>query len=192
MMSGNAVSSHSGLIPLELCTNKEGDCFGRLRERRIWLTYVGLLSLPLLYVICSTLHTLLTFANTCVAWHSAGKNYSTCLSDTMKGRQKVPSSTLNIWIYNVSWHPTPTSVGRRHAFLPHQHEVTQSWKMAPEWPFLRTKVTARFSRRSWRRNAWGSARGTGYTPTTGNQTAKGYWMVIVYIPRAVTELRSHT
>ena len=135
MMSGNAVSSHSGLIPLELCTKKEGDCFGRLRERRIWLTYVGLLSLPLLYVICSTLHTLLTFANTCVAWHSAGKNYSTCLSDTMKGRQKVPSSTLNIWIYNVSWHPTPTPVGRRHAFLPHQHEVTQSWKMAPEWPF---------------------------------------------------------
>ena len=26
MMSGNAVSSHSGLIPLELCTKKEGDC----------------------------------------------------------------------------------------------------------------------------------------------------------------------
>ena len=53
----------------------------------------------------------------------------------MKGRQKVPSSTLNIWIYNVSWHPTPTCVGPRHAFLPHEHEVTQSWKMAPEWPF---------------------------------------------------------
>ena len=53
----------------------------------------------------------------------------------MKGRQNVPASTLNIWIYNVSWHPTPTCVGPRHAFLPHEHEVTQSWKMAPEWPF---------------------------------------------------------
>ena len=62
--SGNAVLSHSGLIPLELGKKKEGDCFGRLRERRICLTYVGILSLLLLYVICSTLHTLPTFAYT--------------------------------------------------------------------------------------------------------------------------------
>ena len=52
--SGNAVSSHSGLIPSENCTKKEGDCFGRLRERGIWLAYVRLLSLPFLHVIWST------------------------------------------------------------------------------------------------------------------------------------------
>ena len=33
--SGNAVSSHSGLIPSENCTKKERDFFGRLRERGI-------------------------------------------------------------------------------------------------------------------------------------------------------------
>ena len=52
--SGNAVSSHSGLIPSENCTKKERDCFGRLRKRGIWLAYVRLLSLPFLYVIWST------------------------------------------------------------------------------------------------------------------------------------------
>ena len=111
--SGNAVLSHSGLIPLELGKKKEGDCFGRLRERRICLTYVGILSLLLLYVICSTLHTLPTFAYT-------------------------------------SWRVPPPSTNTR---LP----KVGKWLLSG--PFLRTKVTARFSRRSWRRNAWGSARG---------------------------------
>ena len=39
---------------LKLCTKKEGDFFGRLWERRIWLPSVRLLSLPLLYVIWLT------------------------------------------------------------------------------------------------------------------------------------------
>ena len=39
---------------LKLCTKKEGDCFGRWRERGIWLGYVRLLSLPFLYGIWST------------------------------------------------------------------------------------------------------------------------------------------
>ena len=88
-------------------------------------------------VVCNLLHNTYTthFRKYLCGLTLSWWNYSTCLSDTMKGRQKVPSSTLNIWIYNVSWHPTPTSVGPRHAFLPHEHEVTQSWKMAPEWPF---------------------------------------------------------
>ena len=31
---------------LKLCTKKDVDCFGQLRERKIWLAYVRLLSLP--------------------------------------------------------------------------------------------------------------------------------------------------
>ena len=38
---------------LNLCTKKEGDCVGRLREKRIWLDYVRLLSLHFLSVIWS-------------------------------------------------------------------------------------------------------------------------------------------
>ena len=57
--SGNAVLSHSGLIPLELGKKKEGDCFGRLRERIIclynlrWATFFTI-------VVCNLLHTTYT------------------------------------------------------------------------------------------------------------------------------------
>ena len=39
MRSGNAVSSHSGLISFETVYEKRGGliCFGWLREREIWL-----------------------------------------------------------------------------------------------------------------------------------------------------------
>ena len=39
---------------LKLCTKKDVDCFGQLRERKIWLAYVRLLSLPFLYLIWFT------------------------------------------------------------------------------------------------------------------------------------------
>ena len=48
---------------LKLCTKKEGDCFGRLRERRIWLAYDWLLSSPFLYVTRSTPTNSLLFKN---------------------------------------------------------------------------------------------------------------------------------
>ena len=51
MRSENAVSS----LYLKLFTKKGRDCFGQLQERRIWLTYIQLVSLPFLYyVIWST------------------------------------------------------------------------------------------------------------------------------------------
>ena len=53
-LAWNAVSSHSGWFHLKLCTKKAGDCFGRLRERGIWLFNVRLLSLPFLCWIWST------------------------------------------------------------------------------------------------------------------------------------------
>ena len=39
---------------LKLCTKKDVDCFGQLPERKIWLAYVRLLSLPFLYLIWFT------------------------------------------------------------------------------------------------------------------------------------------
>ena len=52
---GNVASSHSGLIPLKTTykKKKEGNCSGRLRIRRILLTYIQLLLLQFLQVILS-------------------------------------------------------------------------------------------------------------------------------------------
>ena len=51
---GNAASSHSGLIPFKTTyKKKEGNYSGRLRIRRILLTYIQLLLLQFLQVILS-------------------------------------------------------------------------------------------------------------------------------------------
>ena len=54
MRFGNVVSFIVVWFHLNRVWKSEGDCFGRLRERRIWLTCVQPLFLPFLYVIWST------------------------------------------------------------------------------------------------------------------------------------------
>ena len=52
---GNAASSHSGLIPLNTAYEKEENCSGRSRVRRILITCIQLLLLQFLHVIDSRL-----------------------------------------------------------------------------------------------------------------------------------------
>ena len=53
--SGNAVSSHSGLIPSETLYEKRwGLLWPIVRKRNLIITYARLLSLPFLYVVWST------------------------------------------------------------------------------------------------------------------------------------------